>query len=260
MKASFDTYASSYDQEFTHSAIGKLQRERVWDLMEKDGGLQRPLKVLEVNCGTGEDAYRFASLGHQIWATDISEQMIEVAKNKANALNAKNINFQVLGFNDILSLKSNGPFDLIFSNFGGLNCARPQEFEAFVKSVQALLVPGGSFIAVIMPRFCWWETLFYLLKNPRLAFRRSKVKATAQLGTGTFDVYYYTPLSLVKGIGFQMVRVSPVGFFLPPSYLERFFVKRSKILGFLNWLEKKLPDFQWLAAGSDHFYIHLKRI
>src|ERR1700750_2270801 len=79
----FDNMASTYDADFTMSGIGKLQRERVWfflsALLQKKGAA---LKILEINCGTGEDALRLAALGHQVIATDASAVMIETAKAK----------------------------------------------------------------------------------------------------------------------------------------------------------------------------------
>jgi len=41
-----------------------------------------PLKVLEINCGTGEDAVKFAHTGACRFATDASAGMIEKAKEK----------------------------------------------------------------------------------------------------------------------------------------------------------------------------------
>ncbi|MBY0426583.1 MAG: class I SAM-dependent methyltransferase, partial [Cytophagales bacterium] len=220
MRAAFDTYAPNYDQEFTYSAIGNFQRAKVWDLLGKDGIRTKKLKILEVNCGTGEDALWLSSLGHEVVATDVSENMIAVAQQKAEKVKDSNLRFITAGFSQISLIQSFGPFDLVFSDFGGLNCIGPDDFKKFMNKAHALLAPGGSFIAVIMPRFCWWETVFYLLKNPALAFRRMGTKAVAKLEDSQFDVYYYSPKFVSKTLGFHLVKISPVGFFLPPSYLE----------------------------------------
>jgi ubiquinone/menaquinone biosynthesis C-methylase UbiE len=79
----FDILAETYDADFTQSQIGKLQRERVWKFLQAIlQTLGRPLKILEINCGTGEDALRLAAMGHNIVATDASEIMIEKAQQK----------------------------------------------------------------------------------------------------------------------------------------------------------------------------------
>ena len=79
----FDILAETYDTDFTESAIGKLQRERVWQgLYQLLATYNRPLKILEINCGTGFDALALASLGHMVIATDAAEVMIEKAKER----------------------------------------------------------------------------------------------------------------------------------------------------------------------------------
>ena len=73
----FDTLAETYDADFSSSAIGLMQRKRVWKwlvpLLNESG---RSLNILEINCGTGEDAIRLASMGHRVIATDASAAMI----------------------------------------------------------------------------------------------------------------------------------------------------------------------------------------
>ena len=81
--AVFDILAQNYDADFTSSAIGRLQRNRVWSYLNpiiKEAG--RPLKILEINCGTGDDAIQLATMGHRVIATDSSAGMIEKAKEK----------------------------------------------------------------------------------------------------------------------------------------------------------------------------------
>ncbi len=76
------------------------------------------------------------------------------------------------------------PFDLVFSNFGGLNCLSLQQLSALAPHIDTALKPGGYFVAVVMGRFCWWETLYFLLKGKwASAFRRSKEIGFAFPGT-----------------------------------------------------------------------------
>ena len=128
----FDSYAIHYDDHFTNSLIGKAQREQVRKQLSKV--IKSDVKnILEVNCGTGEDALWFSKKGMKVLATDISEGMIEVAKQKTNE-----VEFQQLNCLDIGSLVP-CTYDLIFSNFGGLNCAT--DISALVQSVARRLPP-----------------------------------------------------------------------------------------------------------------------
>src|SRR4051794_8659360 len=84
----FDILAETYDADFTQSQIGKLQRKRVWKFL-KDvlRTYNRPLQILEINCGTGEDALKLATMGHTVIATDASKVMIEKAQQKLETSN-----------------------------------------------------------------------------------------------------------------------------------------------------------------------------
>ncbi|MPT34426.1 MAG: class I SAM-dependent methyltransferase, partial [Flavobacterium sp.] len=75
MSASFDIAAATYDQTFTHTVIGRLQRDLVYRHMTEALRNSTIRSLLEINCGTGEEAIWLSQQGYQITATDISEQM-----------------------------------------------------------------------------------------------------------------------------------------------------------------------------------------
>ena len=64
----FDELASTYDATFTDTIVGKALRETVWARLEQTFRSSR--RVLELGCGTGEDAVRLASSGIRVVATD----------------------------------------------------------------------------------------------------------------------------------------------------------------------------------------------
>jgi len=114
-----------------------------------------------------------------------------------------------------------------------------------------------------MPRFCIWETLYFLAKfRFRAAFRRSgKQPVAAPLGNGAFqDTWYYSPGFVRKAVApfAKSVDARPVGYYLPPSYLDPFFQKRPKFLARLSRWEDKQFDRGRGAGKADHFLIHLE--
>ena len=121
--AEFDKIAHNYDDGFSNTVLGKMQRQIVWDYLAKNINIKKSLNILELNCGTGEDALWLASKGHKVVATDISENMIRVAKNKAKSSTfGKNISFSILDISSPDTFPTETKFDIIFSNFGGLCC------------------------------------------------------------------------------------------------------------------------------------------
>jgi len=74
----FDSIAETYDQLFTNSKVGRAQRDVVWQRaahLFPCGG-----RILELNCGTGEDAVFLAERGIEVTACDASVLMIHQAR------------------------------------------------------------------------------------------------------------------------------------------------------------------------------------
>ena len=76
----FDQMAREYDDVFTNSMIGRAQRDAVWSVLTRV--FERGDRVLELNCGTGEDALFLAQNGISVTACDASEQMIQIASGR----------------------------------------------------------------------------------------------------------------------------------------------------------------------------------
>ena len=238
MDASFDKAAASYDDSFTHSAIGKMQRDIVWNYVDSITPGKIDLQILELNCGTGEDAIHFAKKGFNILATDISDEMLEITRRKVNyeKLNDKIIIKQL----DLLKIDESGfeqKFDLIFSNFGGMNCISPADMNRLPAALSNLLKPDGRLIMILMPKYCLWEIKYFLLKlNFKNAFRRYSNNGTlVNLNGSELKTFYYNPGRIKKIFQkyFSAATVKPVGFFIPPSYLNNFFSTKSRTLNFL---------------------------
>src|SRR5689334_16497041 len=109
VQEAFDRHAPQYDLAF---AAGEL-RSRVWqfaDTLFKAGD-----NILDIGCGTGEDAFHFAGRGISVTAIDLSPRMIEQLRSKSIG----SITCQVA---DMRTFRAAESLDGIFSNFGALNC------------------------------------------------------------------------------------------------------------------------------------------
>lgn len=269
MKKDFDHIAKDYDTDFTHSEIGKCQRRSVYkyldSLFQKNNN--KTNNTLELNCGTGEDAIWFAKKGHTVLATDISPEMINVAQEKAKGID--NLKFKQLDINNLNVISSNpetsgekSKFDLIFSNFGGLNCLNKIELKIFFESTSKLLTKNGKLIIVIMPKNTLWERIYFILKGKfKTAFRRNTNKEVRVNVEGKkVNTWYYNPKDIQK-LGndyFKVTKTKPIGFFIPPSYLETYFKKHKRLLRILDNLEKRIGKFGFLSRFSDHYLIEFK--
>lgn len=263
MAAPFDHIASTYDSVFTRSAIGQLQRKRVWKYIEEVIPNLQGFEMLELNCGTGEDAMMFGERGFNIVATDISQEMLKVTDKKAEQFSLQSkVSSQYLDLDSINETVFDKKFDLVFSNFGGLNCISPESFKRLLNTLPSILNPGGRFIGVIMPKFCAWETVFFVTRLQfKKAFRRLTSKeVNTDLQGINLKTWYYHP-SQVKSWSrskFKIISLKPIGLALPPSYLENFFTFKKRWLLKLNNLEKKLGGLSLFSGMADHFVIDLE--
>jgi SAM-dependent methyltransferase len=248
----FDVLAQTYDADFTTSGIGQLQRERVWHyldpLLKEMGGA---LSILEINCGTGTDALRLANMGHKIIATDASAAMIEQAKLKSG----NDVEFITCAFEQLPAALAGKKFDLIFSNFGGLNCVDSEALKKLCDDLSALTTANGKLFFVLLSDRCAWEMIYYGIRAKfGQAFRRFKKAVDFTAGDKTMPVYYYSPGKLKHCFAnhFFMQQKFPVGLFIPPSYLEKKFSAPSKRLNRLNKLEYKFGH-SFLSRFADHY-------
>lgn len=270
--AAFDAVAVDYDRDFTHSLVGAAQRRIVWQSL--DDSLRqrgRPSSVLELNCGTGEDALHMARAGHRVVATDVSGGMLRVAFDKferaglGHLAQARRLDLQALARGEVTAQDLGGPFDLVFSNFGGLNCLSPEALGALAAPLAACLAPQGQAIAVVMPRLCLWESAWALLHlQPRLAVRRWRggpVQARLSPGQPPLPVWYHGVADMERALGghFRRERVRPVGLAVPPSSLESLARRAPRWLALMERLDGSWLTAAWGARLSDHVLIQWRR-
>lgn len=99
-------------------------------------------EVLEVGCGTGTTALRLAPSAKRIVATDLSDGMIAIARQKAHAAQVHNVEF-LPGTLETSSLRA-GAFDVVMA-FNLLHLL--QDVPAATLRVLELLRPGGVFVS-----------------------------------------------------------------------------------------------------------------
>lgn len=251
----FDHMAETYDSDFSDTSIGEAQRKQVWDYLKRKELIIEDLECLELNAGTGVDADWMSGFGARVTATDKSSEMVAQIKVKNS-----NVMTAVVSFEQIESQFQGQKFDLIFSNFGGLNCIDKHALRDLGKGTRELLQSGGKAVFVVMPKYCIWEMVYFLLKlDFNKAFRRYK-KGGEQFGD-EMKIHYYNPKELREafGNGFEVADSQAIGFFVPPSYLQPFFDRFPRVLKVLSKLDKWFARFLPAKLG-DHYLIELRKV
>lgn len=255
----FSKQSEVFDHIYGEDAIINYKRERVRQHIlrfAKDGG-----SMLELNCGTGEDAVYFSKKGFRIHATDISPLMLEKLEEKSADASLKNLTTEIYSFTQPQTLNNKGPYDYVYSNFGGLNCTG--ELHKVLSSLSALVKPGGMVTLVVISNFCLWELLLVFRGKFKTAFRRffSKKGRKAHVEGTFFKCWYYSPSYVRKHLkkDFENLGTEGLCTLVPPSYMEGFGDKHAGLFSYLRKKEDKWKArWPWRRMG-DYFIISFRR-
>ncbi len=252
----FDTLAPTYDHDFSAQPFAQALRVRVHERLAEH--FHAGDHVLELACGTGEDALALAQRGVKITATDSSPAMLEIARAKLH----DHANAQVEPLNLAhLPPKDDRRFAGAFSNFGGLNCL--SDWSPLARWLADHVTTGGVVAFGVMSPFCLWEMTWGALHlNFKRAFRRWR-PATFQPDPAQppINIHYPTVRRLTRDFApcFTRVSVEPLGLAIPPSELFAAFAARPRWRDRLIALDRRLT-LSPLALLADHYWIALRRV
>jgi ubiquinone/menaquinone biosynthesis C-methylase UbiE len=258
--AAFDRMAAQYDELFTFSLVGRTQRDVVW----KHAAATFPpgSRVLELNCGTGEDAMFLARRGVSVTACDASSRMIKRARIRTSqGAPDASIDFRVLPTERLHELTTQPLFDGVFSNFSGLNCVA--DLSMVFDQLAMLLRPGAELLLCLSTRFCVWEILHYAVKgNFRKAVRRCRGRSLASFDELSFLVYYPTIRSLRNAFGqaFRLRSVTGIGITVPPSYMESWMSKHPRMIAVLKRVDAVVCSWPLFRGAGDHMLLYVERV
>lgn len=260
----FDALAPDYDADFTGHPLGRRLREAVREHLATafDSGQH----VIDLGCGTGEDAVWLAGRGVDVTAVDASPSMLAQARAKAarastpGQVRLVHLDMAALG-GYLAGLPPETTFDGAYSDFGALNCVADR--GAVAAALAARVATGGRVVLVVMGPACPWEVIAYLLRlRPRAAFRRLRQGGQAVLAEGAVvRVWYPTPRRLRREFEpwFRHVKTEGVGVLLPPTDFRGLVDRWPDVFDALGSLERRIAarfPATWL---NDHFLMVLER-
>jgi 2-polyprenyl-3-methyl-5-hydroxy-6-metoxy-1,4-benzoquinol methylase len=131
--------------EFFASGQSTLGQREVEVARETFGSLPG-LRVIHLQCATGEDTLSWSVLGADAVGVDIAEQQIEIARQKAQAagLSTRFAAADIYDLPAALPADLRGPYDLVFTG-GGAIVWLP-DIRRWAEVVAALLRPSGRLL------------------------------------------------------------------------------------------------------------------
>jgi SAM-dependent methyltransferase len=236
-RQAFDRQAPIYDHIFASAKM----RSEVWQIA--DEVFLPGMHVLDLGCGTGEDALHFARRGVRITAIDVSPEMISQTKRKAGGL----VHCETADMETYSCAGSK--WDGVFSNFGALNCIPQLDW------IRRLgFVPGAHLVFTVMGRLYPLETAISLLKGkPRTAFRRLGKPCEGIVEGVRFNVYYHSLRTIQTALGqsFELRCVQGLRSLMPAPHLEH--LHRFAAVRLLEPIDRWLCAHRLTAVCADHF-------
>lgn len=261
MSHPFDAVAATYDRDFTDRRLGIWLRDMVWEHIPFHAGQH----ILELGCGTGEDAIRLAKRGVRVTATDASATMLETAEDKSRVAGLlQPIAFQQLDMNQLnpLSRGSDSTFDGALANFGALNCVSDR--RELAEYLAHYTLEGAKIVLVVMGPLCLWEILWHVLHmQPGQAFRRFRSGETAHVGDGEkIPVWYPSPRRLRSEFApyFRHRQTIGIGTLLPPSYLAHLVDRWPGIFSRLAAIDRRWGGNFPMTWFNDHYISVMERV
>ena len=179
----FENYAQTYETEvFTKGTIGEI------DFIEKEIKKDKSKKILDIGCGTGRHSIELAKRGHNVTGIDLSECMLEMAKQKAKVAKVK-VEFIKA---DARYLKFEKEFDLaLILCEGGFSLMETDEMNYMIlQSASRSLKDNGKLILTTL------NGLFPLYHSVKDFINSNSVDGKSQ--DNTFDLMTFRDKSIIE--------------------------------------------------------------
>jgi ubiquinone/menaquinone biosynthesis C-methylase UbiE len=261
----FSRTAEKYDAFAQDHPNQTRMRQRVYNHLERF--IPAGSRILELNAGTGTDAAELARRGYTVHATDIAPGMLARAREKAQqpGLNRR-MTVQECSFTALDQI-GGAPYDVVFSNLGGLNCIPDltpviQQLPNVLRSPDpASGEPGGLVTWVLMPPVCLWEMAEIFRGHPRLAFRRFAKNGTRTHLEGLyFTCYYFTPQQVARwfGANYEPLAIEGLSVITPTAESKNLAKRHPRFYSALAWLDDRLSIHAPWRSWGDFFIITLR--
>ncbi len=221
-------------------------------------------RLVELGCGTGDDAIALANQGCEIFALDPSPKMIAIASSKASTSRARqNLQFLVGGGADLTRNQTGISRDLAFDGaYASFSMSYEADLPSISEALGARVRPNGRLLIAAMNRLCGVELAVALLSgHPKLAGRRLAAHTLHKVGDFATPVYPRTTRELVDAFrgNFVLEDARALPAVLPPHYANRLLRRWGPVMTILMGLDPYLSSLPLVRLLGDHNLLRFRR-
>ena len=117
--------------------LGEIEEDYVLQYLHKNGS------VLEVGCGDASHTLKYAQSVNSIWAVDVADSLIKLARQRSESAKIRNIEFVVGSVLDIGRIFTDKVFDSVISQRCLINLSSWAYQKKALLEIHRVLAPGG---------------------------------------------------------------------------------------------------------------------
>jgi ubiquinone/menaquinone biosynthesis C-methylase UbiE len=251
----YNRFAEQYDALLSENRINRYMRQQV--MREHLGAFHEGDRLLEIGCGTGDEALALASKGCEVVAIDPSEEMLKLGKEKASRSSFGHRVTFLKGYGrDIARLLGELGDASFHGAYSSFSLSYERDLNQVRDSLARLLKPGGSLIVTLMNRLCATEfAIATVALHPSLAGRRLSPIIAHKVGAVSTEVFSRTVAEVKRVFArfFDLREVRALPAALPPPYLNRIVRRFPSMIDMLEKIDPasgRLPLVRYLGDHS----------
>lgn len=255
----YDEIASRYDLVPQENRINRLMR--AGSLGRIAAAFPPGARVLEVGCGTGDEALALADRGIEVVAIDPSREMVRIATAKAEARRLSDLaTFRVARARDLSSIHTDlgGMFDGGYASF---SLAYEPDLRPVADGLDRVLRPDARFLASLPSRVCLVELAVAIGSgHPGFAGRRLSPWRGHKVGARTVPIRSYTPHEFAAAMAgsFTLERIEALPAIVPPPYMNKAYAKFKGLADVLERADSSVRSRFPFRSLGDHFLAELR--
>lgn len=253
----WDRYALDYEKLLVKNTVYYLTKEMMHRIVDRQMPTSAEVfRVLDVNCGTGNDFPFFFERSWHVTGCDGSKGMLnKTAENYRSYIKEGKLELYS-GLLEEMSQKSfeQGSFDLIFSVTGGFSYVNDHQLETINEHLKYFLKDDGKMIVAHLNSLCLPEMIYRALhlKNP---FFRLKQKLKVNIKDEDHTMFLRSPgqLKSIYAKAFGHIKTYPLLAFTPPYQTQ--FRPGKQVLDFFREMEIKVLPSAFFTRIADQIVV-----